>query len=122
MRRMTLLINAEETLWESNVFFEKIIERFFALVEPFGYARPYARLILNETERLNIRQQGYGVRSFGRSLEQTYMKLAGSLAQRSALKEVADMVNELESTPPRVLNGVPETLMYLSERHRLILF
>ena len=64
MRRMTLLVDADDTLWENNVFFEKTIDRFLSLVEPFGYARDYARRILNETERLNIRQHGYGVRSF----------------------------------------------------------
>jgi len=119
---MTLLINADDTLWESNIFFEKTLERFFSLVEPFGYARAYARHILNETERLNIRQHGYGVRTFGRTLEQSYIKLAGGLAQRSALEHVNAMVAELESSPPRVLDGVPETLAYLSERHRMILF
>lgn len=122
MRRLTLLINADNTLWESNVFFEHTLERFFSLVEPFGYARAYARHILNETERHNIQQHGYGVRSFARSLQQSYMKLAGGLAQRSALEEVASMVAELEHTPPRVLDGVPETLAYLSSRHRMILF
>ena len=77
MPRETLLIDADDTLWENNVFFERTIEEFLALLEPFGYQRDYARHILNETERRNIRQHGYGVRSFGRSLEDTYMKLAG---------------------------------------------
>src|SRR2546427_3213623 len=122
MRRLTLLVNADDTLWESNVFFEHTLERFFSLVEPFGYARAYARHILNETERQNIQQHGYGVRSFARSLQQSYRKLAGGLAQRSALEEVASMAAELEHTPPRVLDGVPETLAYLSSRHRMILF
>jgi putative hydrolase of the HAD superfamily len=122
MRRLTLLVDADDTLWENNVFFERTIERFLSLVEPFGYARNYSRRILNETERLNIRQHGYGVRSFGRSLEETYSKLAGSLAQRDALLEVSEMVADLESTPPRVIEGVPETLSYLSSRHRMIVF
>src|SRR5713101_2470343 len=110
MPRQTLLIDADDTLWENNVFFEQTIETFISLVEPFGYARDYARRILNETERRNIRQHGYGVRSFGRSLEETYLKLAGH------------MVAELERTPPHILDGVPETLSYLAGRHRLILF
>jgi len=122
MRRMTLLVSADDTLWENNVFFERIIEQFLTLVEPFGYARGYARHVLNETERLNIRQHGYGVRSFARSLEETYVKLGGKLAQRSGVQEVSALVAELESTPPHVLEGVPETLQYLSERHRMILF
>ena len=72
MRRHTLLIDADDTLWENNVFFEKLIEDFIGLVESCGYTRAYVRHILNETERKNIRQYGYGVRSFGRSLEETY--------------------------------------------------
>jgi len=31
-------------------------------------------------------------------------------------------VADLERTPPRVLDGVPETLAYLSGRHRMILY
>ena len=122
MRRMTLLVDADDTLWENNVFFERTVEQFFELVEPFGYTRAYARHILNETERRNIRQHGYGVRSFGRSLEETYMKLAGNLSQRGALVKVEAMVAALEKTPPRVMEGVPETLAYLAGRHRMILF
>ena len=122
MQRLTLLIDADDTLWENNIFFERTIEDFISLVEPLGYAREYIRRILNETERRNIRQHGYGVRSFGRSLEETYLKLAGQLANRETLAKAEAMVAELERTPPHILDGVPETLDYLAERHRLILF
>ena len=121
MPRQTLLMDADDTLWENNIFFEKTIESFITLVEPSGFARDYIRRILNETERRNIRQHGYGVRSFGRSLEETYLKLTGHLAQRFILQKIAEMVKELERIPPRILEGVPETLAYLAGRHRLIL-
>jgi putative hydrolase of the HAD superfamily len=119
---MTLLVSADDTLWENNLYFERTIEHFLTLVEPFGYARGYARHVLNETERINIRQHGYGVRSFARSLEETYVKLAGELAHTSGVREVTALVAELEETPPRVLDGIPETLQYLHSRHRMILF
>jgi putative hydrolase of the HAD superfamily len=122
MRRHTLLIDADDTLWENNVFFEKLIEDFISLVEHCGYPRAYIRHILNETERRNIRQYGYGVRSFGRSLEETYLKLADHMAQRQVLAVIHDRVTDLERTPPKILDGVPETLAYLTQRHRLILF
>ncbi len=122
MPRNTLLIDADDTLWENNVFFEHTIEAFISLVEPFGFARDYVRRILNETERKNIRQHGYGVRSFGRSLEETYLKLAGNMARRETLAEVAALVAELERIPPKILDGVPETLAYLADRHRLVMF
>jgi putative hydrolase of the HAD superfamily len=122
MRRHTLLIDADDTLWENNVFFEKLIEDFITLVESSGYTRAYIRHILNETERKNIRQYGYGARSFGRSLEETYLKLTEHMAKRETLALIHERVVELERTPPKILDGVPETLAYLTERHRLILF
>jgi len=122
MPRETILIDADDTLWENNIHFERTIEEFLALLEPFGYERDYSRHILNETERRNIRQHGYGVRSFGRSLEETYMKLAGHRAERETVENIQFRVDELERTPPIVLDGVVETLDYLAERHRLILF
>jgi putative hydrolase of the HAD superfamily len=122
MPRETILIDADDTLWEDNVFFEQTIEEFLTLLEPFGYQREYARHILNETERRNIRQHGYGVRSFGRSVEETYLKLAGQLAEPATVEALHIRVGELERMPPNVLDGVIETLDYLAGRHRLILF
>ena len=55
MRRHTLMIDADDTLWENNVFFEKLIEDFITLTEPCGYARAYIRHILNETEAIWLR-------------------------------------------------------------------
>ncbi|MFZ0431144.1 MAG: HAD hydrolase-like protein, partial [Candidatus Acidiferrales bacterium] len=86
-----------------------------------GYTREYIRHILNETERRNIRQHGYGVRSFRRSLEDTYLKLAGNASRREIVQEIERLAAELEATPPHILDGVPETLAYLAKHHRLIL-
>jgi len=121
MARHTLLIDADDTLWENNIFFEKAIENFISTLEHLGYTREYIRHILNETERRNIRQHGYGVRSFRRSLEETYLKLAGNSARREIVKDVERMAHDLEATPPHILDGVPETLVYLAKHHRLIL-
>jgi len=121
MARHTLLIDADDTLWENNIFFEKTIDDFVTRLEHLGYTREYIRHILNETERRNIRQHGYGVRSFRRSLEDTYLKLAGNSARREMVKDIEQMAHELERTPPHILDGVPETLAYLAKHHRLIL-
>jgi len=121
MARHTLLIDADDTLWENNIFFEKTIEDFITQLEQLGYTREYIRHILNETEKRNIRQHGYGVRSFRRSLEETYLKLAGNMAKRELMKAIEEMAVTLEATPPHILEGVPETLAYLAKRNRLIL-
>lgn len=121
MARNTLIIDADDTLWENNVFFDRAITNFISQLEYLGYTPDYVRHILNETERRNIRQHGYGVRSFRRSLEETYLKLAGNMARREVVKNIEHTASELENTPPQILDGVPETLAYLAKRHRLIL-
>jgi putative hydrolase of the HAD superfamily len=121
MARHTLLIDADDTLWENNIFFENTIDGFITQLEHLGYTREYIRHILNETERRNIRQHGYGVRSFRRSLEETYMKLAGNSAKREIVQAIEQMAMTLEATPPQILDGVPETLAYLAKHNRLIL-
>jgi putative hydrolase of the HAD superfamily len=121
MARQTILIDADDTLWENNIHFEKTITHFISQLEHLGYTAEYIRHILNETERRNIRQHGYGVRSFRRSLEDTYLKLAGNMARREIVQEIERVAAELEATPPHVLDGVPETLAYLARHHRLIL-
>ena len=121
MRRETLLIDADDTLWENNVFFEQTIESYVELLEPLGFSPEYIRRILNETEKRTIRQHGYGVRSFRRSLEETYLKLAGNMARKETLHQIGACAEDLERIPPHILDGVPETLAYLAERHRLIL-
>ncbi|HEV2289090.1 MAG TPA: HAD family hydrolase [Candidatus Acidoferrales bacterium] len=121
MGRQTILIDADDTLWENNIFFEQTIGRFLSGLAHLGFSAEYCRRILNETERRNILQHGYGVKSFRRSLEDTYFKLAGGMARREFVQEIEKMAAELERTPPQILDGVPETLAYLSGRHRLIL-
>jgi putative hydrolase of the HAD superfamily len=121
MSRETLLIDADDTLWENQVHFERVIDGFLAIIDRLGFPHPYARRILNETERRNIRQFGFGVRSFHTALEETYMKLAGNMARREVVVQINELVAELSSTRPTLLAGVAETLAYLASRHRLIL-
>lgn len=122
MARLTMLIDADDTLWENNILFEDVVAEFITLSEPLGYSREYARKILNETERRNIRQHGYGSKCFGRSLEETYRILAGEMAQPHVFERVQTLVAQIETTPPQLIDGVPETLDYLMGRHKLILF
>ena len=98
MTRNTIIIDADDTLWENNVFFDKAITNFISQLEYLGYTPDYVRHILNETERRNIRQHGYGVRSFRRSLEETYLKLAGNMARREVVQGIEQTAAELENT------------------------
>ena len=47
----TLLIDADDTLWENNIYFERAIARFISFLNHRDYSPEQVREILNEVER-----------------------------------------------------------------------
>ena len=56
----TLLIDADDTLWENNIYFERAIAAFISYLDHKEYSHEQVRENLNEVERENVRQHGYG--------------------------------------------------------------
>lgn len=119
-RDQTLLIDADDTLWETNIQFERVTEAFAALVAPFGHEPEVVRDTVDRTERKNIGERGYGMRNFLMSLEEAFQSLAGRPPHDDEAGEIQLMGRFFEQ--PKLIEGVPETLAYLAERHHLHLF
>ena len=47
----TLLIDADDTLWENNIYFERAIAKFISFLDHKEHSPEAIRLILNEVER-----------------------------------------------------------------------
>jgi len=122
MRRHTLLIDAGRYPLENNVFFEKLIARLHHSREPCGYTRAYIRHILNETETEKYPAVWLRSSLLRQIARGNVPQLAEQNGKREHSPQINDRVVDLERTPPKILDGVPETLAYLTERHRLILF
>src|SRR6266849_6013416 len=90
----TLLIDADDTLWENNIYFERAITSFISFLNHHEYSPEQVRAVLDDVERECIISHGYGLHSF-----------AHAIAEH----------------PVEIMPEVPETLRYLSGRHRLIL-
>lgn len=117
-----LLIDADDTLWEENLHYERAIAAFVRVVMPFGYPDEHVRRQLDLAERQNIGRRGYGAGSFSFTLEEVYLALAGQRAEVAQLHEIRRIARQLIEVPRRVYDGVVETLAYLAPRHRLLLF
>jgi putative hydrolase of the HAD superfamily len=63
----TLLIDADDTLWENNVYFERAIAAFISYLDHHEYSPAEVRKALNEVERETILTHGYGLPSFTQS-------------------------------------------------------
>ena len=68
----TLLIDADDTLWENNIYFERAIGRFISFLNHRDYSPEQVREVLNDAERDSIVQHGYGLHSFAHSLVATF--------------------------------------------------
>jgi putative hydrolase of the HAD superfamily len=117
-----LLIDADDTLWETNLRFRRTLDAFCGLVSPLGYSEEYVRREVDAAERARIPRGGYGEQKFLHTLEEVYLKLAGTYPDRKVVEEIARLARHLHGAPPRLLDGVLETLTYLAPRHRLFLF
>ena len=121
----TLLLDADDTLWENNIYFERAIAAFISCLDHHEYSPDEVRLKLNEVERETILTHGYGVTSFRQSLITCFERLSSdpSDAHFSAGRRelVAGFAQSIVEQEIELLPGVAETLPELASRHRLIL-
>ncbi len=72
----TLLFDADDTLWENNVYFERAIAAFISYLNHHEYTPAEVRQTLNVVERETILTHGYGLSSFSRSLVTCFERLS----------------------------------------------
>src|ERR1700757_2714971 len=117
----TLLIDADDTLWENNIYFERAIAKFIALLNHREYTREQVRLVLNDVERDSILKHGYGLHSFAHSLVETFEKLSVDSVTPELHERIHGFAHQVADHPVEIISGVTETLQYLKERHHLIM-
>jgi len=117
----TLLIDADDTLWENNIYFERVIAKFISVLDHREYSPEMVRLVLDDVERDCIVKHGYGLHSFAHSLVETFEKLSAGPITPELHERIHSFARQIADHPIEILPGVPETLHYLGERHHLIL-
>ncbi len=121
MSGQTFLIDADDTLWENNVYFERAIARFISFLNHHQFTPEQVREVLNDVERECVVKHGYGLHSFAHALVDTFERLSPQPVTDELRKQVRSITHTIQDHPIEFIAGVPETLEYLSERHRLIL-
>ena len=117
-----LIMDADDTLWENNIYFERAFEEFVAFLDHSSLTARQVRDVLDEIEDANNKIHGYGSLNFGRNLRQCYERLAERDIREEDLNTVLGLAERILDCPMEVIEGVPETLEYLSARHDLTLF
>ena len=115
--RQHLLIDADDTLWENNIYFEQAIHDFITFLNHSTLSPEEVRSVLDEVEHI----MGYGSANFTRSLIETYRRLAENDLREEDIQRVRQFGERILDHPLQLLTGVKETLDYLLPRHDLIL-
>jgi len=118
----TLLIDADDTLWENNIYFERAIADFITFLNHREFTPEQVRERLNEVERESIKTHGYGIRSFANALCKTFECLSVEELTTELRDKIHAFAFRIAENPVEIITGVPETLKHLTARkHHLIL-
>lgn len=117
----TLLIDADDTLWENNIYFERAIAAFISYLNHHEYSPAEVRQALNAVERETILAHGYGLSSFTRSLVDCFERLSPHPVTEQKRERVLGFARTIAEQEIELLPGVEATLAELATRHRLIL-
>src|SRR2546430_215055 len=117
----TLLVDADDTLWENNIYFERAIAQFISFLNHQDFSPQQVREVLNHVERESILSHGYGLHSFAHSLVTTFERLSVEPITPLLHETIHGFAHTIAERPVELLPGVLETLGYLADKHHLIL-
>lgn len=117
-----MLIDADDTLWHNNIYFERTTDAFIDYLEHSSMQRDEIRQVIMEIERANLKTRGYGAESYARNLVDAYQRLSERQIDQRQLDDVFNFGMQILDADIELLHGVSETLEDLSQRHELMLF
>ena len=117
----TLLIDADDTLWENNIYFERAITGFISFLNHHEFSPEQVREVLNDVERECVLKHGYGLHSFAHALVDTFERLSPKPITPELHAQVIGFTHTIADHPIEFLPKVQETLEYLRGRHHVIM-
>ncbi len=117
----TLLFDADDTLWENNIYFEQAISAFISYLDHRVHTPEEVREHLNLCERQTIAKHGYGLKSFRRSLIHCFEQLTSAPVTEDQHRRIVSFTHSIASEEMELLPTVAETLPELARRHRLLM-
>ncbi len=119
--RQTLLIDADDTLWENNIYFERAITSFISYLDHRVHTPDEVRSHLNRVEHATIKARGYGLTSFRESLITCFEQLTDKPLTPEKHERIHSFAQSIADQEIELLPGVAATLADLAGRHRIIM-
>ncbi|MEV4713870.1 HAD family hydrolase [Micromonospora sp. NPDC049374] len=116
-----LVFDADDTLWENNVVFERVIDDFLEWLDHPTLDRAQLRAVLDDIERANAVAHGYGSKVFLQSLRECLEQLRQRPATEAERREIDELAVALVTHQVELMPGVADALDELAGRHELLL-
>jgi putative hydrolase of the HAD superfamily len=120
--RQHLIFDADDTLWENNIYFEQAFDEFCAYLNHSSLTPDEIRSVLDEIEVVNNKIYGYGALNFARNLGECLVRLAERAIDEHDIATVKEMGHRILEQQVVLMPGVAETLPILAEKHELTMF
>jgi putative hydrolase of the HAD superfamily len=119
--RQNLIFDADDTLWENNVIFERVVDDFIDWLAHPTLDRAAIRAILAEIEDANIVSHGYGSQVFLHSLADCFTRLMERPVGPAEQARFATFADAFRHHEVELIRDVAEVLAELGGRYALYL-
>jgi putative hydrolase of the HAD superfamily len=117
--RLTLLFDADDTLWDNNVHFERAIEAWLEVVVSDAWPPEAARAELDRIEEADFTSGGVGTTAFGTHLRLAAQAIVPPAELADAIKRIGAIVDAMPMGSVTPFPDVTPTLDALGGRHTL---
>ncbi len=113
-------LDADDTLWHNETFYQMTRQRFNELLADFVDAETLEAEI-EATEKRNLGLYGYGAKGFTLCMLETALAVSGGQVSAKALTEILSAGREMMRHPVEPLPGVHDALEDLAAQYKLVL-
>lgn len=115
-------LDADDTLWHSEVYFERTQRRFDELVGRYVDAGTDVHAALSAVERRNLHRYGYGIKGFTLSMIEAAIEITGGAIGVDELGQILAAGRSMLDHPVDLLAGVDDTVSALTDAgYRLVI-
>ncbi len=107
--------DADDTLWVNEPFYRETEAEFCKILSKF-HSEDFVNQQLLNMEFRNLDLYGYGAKGFVLSLLETALRITDNKISQKKIGQIIDLGKQLLNKPIELLDGVIETLQYLSTK------
>ncbi len=119
-----IIFDADDTLWENNIYYVQASNDFFDLCEKAGIERAKVEQAFDQFEIQVVKERGYGSFNFVYILEELYEKfhnLNGCALSKDKFSFIVDRFTKHPKSKPILFPKVKETLNQLRKNYNLFI-